>query len=164
MHTSSPSLCTDTRVRAAYAETAGMYRIVPEAVALPENVRDVVALVEWASRTGAALTPRGAGSGIPGNAVGAGVIVDLRERMPRMLEIDPVQRVALTSAAITHAELSAEAAGHGLRLPPDPSSARWATLGGMVACNAAGARTLRHRCSGCARPCSRAAAGWAAHR
>jgi len=139
-----PSLYTDPRVRAAYSETAGMYRIIPQAVAVPHNIREVVTLVEWVRQTGTTLTPRGAGSGIPGNAVGAGVILDLRQRMPRVLEIDPAARTALTSANITHAELNAQAAEAGLRLPPDPSSSQWATLGGMVACNAAGARTVRH--------------------
>jgi FAD/FMN-containing dehydrogenase len=144
MTTPPHSLYTGARVRAAYAETAGMYRLIPDAVAVPENVRDLLDLVAWAGRTGTALTPRGAGSGIPGNAVGSGVVVDLRQRMPRVLEIDPAGQSAVTSANITQAELNQAAAAHGLRLPPDPSSARWATLGGMVACNAAGARTVRH--------------------
>ena len=144
MTTPPQSLYTGSRVRAAYAETAGMYRIIPDAVAIPENVRDLLDLVAWASRTRTPLTPRGAGSGIPGNAVGSGVVVDLRERMPRLLDIDPAEQSAVTSANITQTELNHAAAAHGLRLPPDPSSARWATLGGMVACNAAGARTVRH--------------------
>jgi FAD/FMN-containing dehydrogenase len=76
--------------------------------------------------------------------VGSGVIVDLRERMPRRLEIDAASRTAITSANITQQELNVAAAPHGLRLPPDPSSSRWATLGGMVSTNAAGARTVRY--------------------
>jgi FAD/FMN-containing dehydrogenase len=64
--------------------------------------------------------------------------------MPRTLEVDPVSRTAITSANITHGELNRAAAEHRLRLPPDPSSSAWATLGGMVATNAAGARTVRY--------------------
>jgi FAD/FMN-containing dehydrogenase len=45
---------------------------------------------------------------------------------------------------VTQAELNKIAHPHGLRLPPDPSSSGWATLGGMVATNAAGARTVRY--------------------
>ncbi len=45
---------------------------------------------------------------------------------------------------MTLAQLNTAAAGHGLRLPPDPSSGRWATLGGMVSTNAAGARSVRY--------------------
>src|SRR5262249_6160860 len=100
--------------------------------------------IQWANQSGSALTPRGAGSGIPGNAPGTGIIVDLRERMPRRLEIDDARRTATTSANITQAELNQALAPFQLRLPPDPSSSRWATLGGMVSTNASGSRTVRY--------------------
>jgi FAD/FMN-containing dehydrogenase len=72
------------------------------------------------------------------------VILDLTsmERAPPI--IDPAKRLGYASAGTTLTELNAEAARHGLRLPPDPSSGRWATLGGMVATNAAGARSVRY--------------------
>lgn len=135
---------TAPRLRAAYSEGAGIYRIVPAGVAVPASIDDLRALVGWARTNGASLIPRGAGSGIPGNAVGPGVVVDLRERMPRILEVDSASATAVTSANITHAELNRAAKGYDLRLPPDPSSSAWATLGGMVATNAAGARTVRY--------------------
>lgn len=139
-----PLVHTDLRVRAAYAESAGIYRMVPAGVALPGSLADLRSLVDWARRTGVSLTARGAGSGIPGNSVGSGVIVDLRERMPRRLEVDPTRGTAITSANITQAELTRAAQPHGLRLPPDPSSSGWATLGGMVSTNASGPRTVRY--------------------
>lgn len=135
---------TGFRIRAAYSESAGIYRIVPAGVAIPASVAELQGLIGWARETGATIIARGAGSGIPGNTVGPGVIVDLRERMPRILEVNPVSRTAVTSANITHSELNRAAHSHGLRLPPDPSSSGWATLGGMVATNAAGARSVRY--------------------
>lgn len=135
---------TDPRARAAYAEGAGIYRIVPSAVAIPANAADVAALVRWAGETGTPLTARGAGSAMGGGNVGTGVIVDLTALEPRVCEIDPIGRRARTSANVSLAELEAAAAAHGLRLPPDPSSGKWATLGGMVATNAAGPRTVRY--------------------
>jgi FAD/FMN-containing dehydrogenase len=140
---------TDERARASYSEGAGIYRIVPRAVAVPADVADLQALVEWGARGGHALVPRGAGSAIGGGNVGEGVIVDLTALAPAVLEIDPAERTARTGAGITHGALTAAAAVHGLRLPPDPSSSRWVTLGGMLATNAAGARTVRY---GAARP------------
>ena len=139
-----PTLLTDPRVRAAYAEGAGIYRVVPAAVAVPASGLELAELVRWAGETGTALTARGAGSGIPGNAVGGGVVVDLRDRMPRHIAVDRATATALTSANVTQQDLNQAALPHGLRLPPDPSSSRWATLGGMVATNAAGARTVRY--------------------
>jgi FAD/FMN-containing dehydrogenase len=134
---------TDQRARAVYAEAAGIYRIIPQAVCLPADIEDLRTLICWAADHRAQLIPRGAGSAMGGGNVGDGIIVDLRGLAHR-LEIDPVTRRAITSANITLADLTAAAALHGLRLPPDPSSGLWATLGGMASTNAAGARSLRY--------------------
>ena len=134
---------TDERARAAYAEGAGIYRIVPLGVCLPADRDDVVSLVRWASDHRVPLVPRGAGSAMGGGNVGEGVVVDLT-RLPRLLEVRPAERVAVTSANVTLTELNLAADPHRLRLPPDPSSGRFATLGGMVSTNAAGARTVRY--------------------
>lgn len=135
---------TDLRARAAYAEAAGIYRILPRAVCLPAGVDDLVDLVRWAAEYRVALVPRGAGSAMGGGNVGEGVIVDLARMAGRRLEVDSDTRRAVTSAGVTHAELNAAAGREGLRLPPDPSSGLWATLGGMVSTNAAGARSVRY--------------------
>ena len=134
---------TDERARAAYAEGAGIYRILPAAICLPADRQDLVSLVGWASTHRVPLVPRGAGSAMGGGNVGEGVIVDLTG-LARHLEIRPAQRTAVTSANITLAELNSAADAHRLRLPPDPSSGRFATLGGMVSTNASGARTVRY--------------------
>ncbi len=133
---------TDERARAAYAEGAGIYRILPAAVCLPADRADLVALVRWAGSHHVPLVPRGAGSAMGGGNVGEGVIVDLT-RLERRLEVRASERIAVTSANVTLAELNAAADAHHLRLPPDPSSGRFATLGGMVSTNASGARTVR---------------------
>jgi FAD/FMN-containing dehydrogenase len=135
---------SDARARACYAEGAGIYRIIPSAVAVPADVADLRQLVCWAAEHRAALIPRGAGSAMGGGNVGDGVIVDLTRLKERVLSIVPDSRRATAAAAVTLAELNAAAQSHGLRLPPDPSSGRWATLGGMVATNAAGARSVRY--------------------
>lgn len=133
----------DLPARAAYAEAAGIYRVLPAAVCRPADVADVAALVRWAGATGTALVPRGAGSGMAGGNVGDGLVVDLTGLPPR-LTIHPETRTAVTSAGITLGELNGAADRYELRLPPDPSSGRWATLGGMLSTNAAGARSVRY--------------------
>lgn len=141
--TTPPSVLTDLRTRAAYSESAGIYRIVPAGVAVPRSVDDVCALARWAAETRTSLVPRGAGSAMPGNAVGAGVVVDLSQGFGRV-EVDTDRRVALTGASVTWGALAAAAGGLGLRLPPDPSSGAFATVGGLVATNAAGPRSVRY--------------------
>ena len=141
---------TDLRARAAYSEGAGVYRIVPAAVALPADEADLVELLKWAvgSRQSAGsrqpLVLRGAGSAMGGGNVGEGVLVDLTAMAERQLTIDAAARTAVTSAGVTLGEIEQAAAPSGLRLPPDPSSARWATVGGVFSTNASGPRTLRY--------------------
>jgi FAD/FMN-containing dehydrogenase len=138
-----PKLLTDARTRAAYAEGAGIYRIVPAAVAIPSDMPELAALVRWATETRTALIPRGAGSGIPGGNVGAGVIVDLSHGFTG-LTVDPQRRLARAGASVTWGQVTDAARAYGLRLPPDPASGAFATSGGMVATNAAGPRSVRY--------------------
>src|SRR3989442_9369922 len=54
-HSPFPGLWTDERIRAAYSEGAGIYRIVPAGVAIPRGVEDLQQLVRWAAETGTPL-------------------------------------------------------------------------------------------------------------
>jgi FAD/FMN-containing dehydrogenase len=132
---------TDVPARSAYSEGAGPFRIVPLAVAVPADRNDVSLLMRWAADSGTALVPRGAGTGIPGNNVGSGVVVDL-SGFGRPLRVS-LQQTANAGAAVTCAMVNQAGAHFGFRLGPDPSSAAFCTVGGMVATNAAGARSLR---------------------
>jgi len=129
-------------VRAAYSEGAGIYRIVPVAVAVPDDAAELRAVVQWARAVHMPLVPRGAGSGMGGGNVGEGVVVDLTKGFARPLEVHPGR--ATVGAGVVYHTLAEAALSTAQRLPPEPSSARFCTLGGMVACNAAGARSLAH--------------------
>ena len=134
----------DERARAAYSEGAGIYRIVPSAVAVPSTTRALAAIVRWAAAEGVPLVPRGAGSGMPGGNVGEGVVVDLTALDGAPLTIDPVRCLATTGSGVSLGSLAEAARRHGLRMPVDPSSERFATAGGAVGTNAAGTRTVKY--------------------
>jgi len=133
---------TDRTARALYSEGAGPFRLIPAAVAFPTDVDDLALLAMWATGTGTPLTPRGAGSGMPGSNIGPGIVVDLRA-FDRPLSVT-LAHTATVGAAVTCQQLNDTAGHFGFRLPPDPSSGRFCTLGGMVATNAAGARSLKY--------------------
>ncbi len=137
-----PDLLTDPRLRAAYSEGAGIYRIVPAAVAVPRGVEELRGLVLWAAETGTRLIPRGSGSGMPGGSVGHDVVVDLSPGF-HWTAPDWANRTVWAGASVKWAEVTDAARPFALRLPPDPSSGPFATSGGMVATNAAGPRTVR---------------------
>jgi FAD/FMN-containing dehydrogenase len=133
----------DEAARAVYAEAAGIGRIVPLAVAVPRDAEDAATLVRWARDEGLSLVPRGSGSSMAGGAVGPGVVVDL-SRLRDGPAIDVEGRRVRVGAGITRDEVDRAASAVGLRFPVDPSSGEFATIGGMAATNASGARSLRH--------------------
>lgn len=135
---------TDLRARSAYAEGAGIYRMVPAAVARPADIADLADLVRHAVATGLALIPRGAGSGMAGGNIGEGVVVDLTGLAERPLEVNAAAQTLRAGTQVSLAEMNQAAAVHGLCIPPDPSSGGWATVGGMIGTNASGPRTLKH--------------------
>jgi len=139
----TPHLLTDLRTRAAYAEGAGVYRIVPQAVVLPRDTAELASVLRWAADTGTPLVPRGSGSGMPGGNLGRGVIVDCSAGFGGV-HIDAARRVARAGASATWAQVTDAARPYALRLPPDPSSGAFATSGGMVMTNAAGPRSVRY--------------------
>lgn len=133
----------DALARALYAEGAGIARATPSAVAVPLDADDCAALVRWARREGHALIPRGSGSGMAAGAVGDDIVVDL-SRFDTVGEIDPVRRTVHVGTGAVRARVDAAARALGLQFPVDPSSGAFCTIGGMIAANAAGARTLRY--------------------
>ena len=135
---------TDPRALAAYAEGAGIYRVLTRGVARPADIDDLRQLIRRVADTRTPLVPRGAGSGMAGGNVGTGVIVDLNGLAERPLEIDMVAGTARTGTQVSLGALNAAAAPFGLRLPPDPSSGGWATVGGVISTNASGPRTLKY--------------------
>ncbi|MES2123598.1 MAG: FAD-binding oxidoreductase [Gemmatimonadota bacterium] len=129
--------------RARYSEGAGIYRIIPAAVARPTSLLELRIAVDAARDANWAVTPRGAGSAMDGSSVGEGLILDLTAFDAARCDISAVDRSARLSPAIALGALQRAAAHEGLRFPPDPSSAAWATMGGLVSTNASGARSVR---------------------
>lgn len=133
----------DELARAVYSEAAGIGRAIPAAVAVPIDAEDVVALVKWAAETGTSLIPRGSGSSMAGGAIGSGVVVDL-SRINHLARIDERDQTVWVEPGVLWSTLDVAARRKGLRLPADPSSGSFCTLGGMVSTNAAGPHSLRY--------------------
>ena len=133
---------SDDLARAMYSEAAGIGRIIPAAVAVPQDAEDVIALVRWAKERSLSLVPRGSGTSMANGAIGPGVIVDL-SRMNSIDNVDLVNHSIWAGPGALRGDIDRVAHDSGLRFPVDPSSGEFCTIGGMVSTNAAGARTLR---------------------
>lgn len=134
---------TSRRRRAEYSSDASNYRVVPEAVLFPRTDGDVIAIVRAAASARVALTARGAGTSVAGNAIGPGWVLDFSRHMDGIVEIDPVARTARVQPGVILADLQRAAAVHGLRFGPDPSTQARCTLGGMIGNNACGPRAVQ---------------------
>src|SRR5579885_1051981 len=133
----------------AYGFDGTFYERVPPLVVLPATTTEVAAVHRIATARRVPITPRAMGSGLSGGAVPlAGSIVLGVARMDRILEIDPVDRVAVVQAGVVNARLQAEVEKRGLFYPPDPSSLKQSAIGGNVAENAGGARCLKYGVTG----------------
>jgi glycolate oxidase len=115
----------------------------PYAVVFPVDAEETAEVVRLCNGMGVPVTPRGAGTGLSGGSVPTkrGVVV-ATARMRRILEIDPVERLAVVEPGLPNLQLSEAAAAYGLFYAPDPSSQKACTIGGNVAENAGGPHCL----------------------
>ena len=117
----------------------------PLAVALPNTVEEVQAIVRWANERGVALVPSGGRTGLSGGAVAArGELVLSLERMNRVLGFDATDRLLEVEAGITLQAVHDAARSHGLLYPVDFGARGSCTIGGNIATNAGGIRVIRH--------------------
>ena len=136
---------TDRLNLVAYSQTAAMYEIKPAIVVVPASEDDCRASVEFARRNGLAVTGRGGGSSLAGQALSKeGMILDFSKYMGDVLEFDIDKNEIDVGPGIRLDVLTKFLAGHGKFFPPDPASGRAATLGGMASTNAGGTRTVKY--------------------
>jgi len=133
---------TDDRACAVYSESAGIARILPDAVAVPADADDVVTLVHWAAARGVPLVARGSATSMANGALGRGVALDL-SRLDWVGAVDAAQATVACGPGALRDVVDAAARRHALRVAVDPSSGAFCTIGGMVATNAAGARSVK---------------------
>jgi len=128
-----------------YGFDASHVRGLPRAVVSPINTEEVSKAAAAAFKHGIPLIPRGAGTGMTAGAVALkdSVILSL-EAMPRILEIDEKNLVAVVEPGVINSHLQAELEPKGLFYPPDPASMDFCTIGGNVAENAGGPRALKY--------------------
>jgi FAD/FMN-containing dehydrogenase/Fe-S oxidoreductase len=132
----------DGITRALYSTDASVYQIEPVGVVVVKSREDVLCVVRACSRHRCPLTMRGGGTSQAGQAIGSGVIVDTSKYFNRLLEVNAEERWARVEPGIVLDELNAALRGQGLRFAPDISTASRATVGGMMANNSAGARSV----------------------
>lgn len=116
--------------------------MIPEAVARAETTDDVLEVIALAADTKTTITPAGSQTSMTaGSITDRGILLSLTA-MNRVIDVDVAKRIARVEPGITIGQLNREIAGTGLMFAPDPTSENDATIGGAIACNASGARSL----------------------
>jgi FAD/FMN-containing dehydrogenase/Fe-S oxidoreductase len=119
-----------------YSTDASVYEIRPLGVVRPRSMKDVVATVRYAADNEIPIFPRGAGSGLAGESLGRGIVVDFSRHFRRVLEFDR-ERVRVQSGVVL-ATLNRFLAARGLTFGPDPAMSHVTTMGSVVAIDAGG--------------------------
>jgi len=122
-----------------------LFREQPQAVLLPEDEAQVVAILRVCHAANLPVVARGAGTGLSGGAKPdrAGVVLSLAKFM-RIIAIDPLACTAVVQPGVRNLAISEAAAPHGLHYAPDPSSQIACTIGGNVAENSGGVHCLKY--------------------
>jgi glycolate oxidase len=138
---------TDEEVMRSYAHDDAEWAPYgfPAAVVRPRTTGEVQAVVQACLDRRVPLVTRGAGTGLSGGANAVdGCVVLSTEQMTRIIEIDPIERLAVVQSGVVNDHLRAAAAEQRLWYPPDPASAPWSTIGGNVATNAGGVCCVKY--------------------
>ena len=134
----TPLITSDAYHTGYYSTDASGYVVRPEAVALPRSIPEVSRMVRWALHRRIPVTPRGAGTGLVGGALGSGLVLDTSHMYniayeAGVLFAEPGARLGAVGALLHR---------HGRILGPNPSVGPYCSVGGMVATNASGSRSL----------------------
>lgn len=139
------NLLTDAADCWPYGYDNSRHHALPEAVVFATDHEQVRRVIQFCNRHSVPITARGRGTGTTGATVPihGGLVLSL-ERMDRILQIDPANRVLRAEPGVTNQSVQKAAAAHGFFWPPDPTSAAYCTIGGNLACNSAGPRAVKY--------------------
>lgn len=129
----------------AYSYDAAHVEVKPEVVVFAQTTDQISFLMKLAYRENFPVTPRGQGSGLSGGsvAINRGVVL-VMDRMTKVLDFDPANRLITVETGITTADIDPIVAKKNLFYPPDPGSVAFSTIGGNIAENAGGLRGLKY--------------------
>jgi FAD/FMN-containing dehydrogenase/Fe-S oxidoreductase len=128
----------DDGSRAIYAVDASNYRQVPIGVVIPKTIQDVIDTIAICREFEAPVLSRGGGTSLAGQCCNVAIVMDWTKYLHRVIEIDPIRRLARVQPGCVLDILQGRARPYGLRFGPDPATHTRCTLGGMLGNNSCG--------------------------
>ena len=137
------ALSNDKSVREAYEADASGLHLIPELVARPDSIDEVVEVMRRAAADGIAVTCAGAQTSTTAASItDGGILLSLRSIAG--VTLDTTAKTITTGPGALVGDIKRTAAAAGLLFAPDPTSEEESTIGGAIACNASGARTFKY--------------------
>jgi FAD/FMN-containing dehydrogenase/Fe-S oxidoreductase len=133
----------DSFSRGQYATDASHYQMMPIGVVVPKTMESAVRALSLAREEGVSATARGGGTSQCGQAINSGLVIDGSKHLNRILRLDRAAGRCIVEPGIVLDDLNRQLMPLGLWFPVDVSTASRATIGGMVANNSCGGRSLR---------------------
>ncbi len=133
---------TDPVTRVLYSTDASIQKIEPMGVVFPRNTEELIPIVESCNKFHIPVIPRGSGSGLAGQAIGNGLIIDCSRYLNQLVDVNLEDQTATIEPGMILDDLNHLVKKYGLQFGPDPASSERATLGGCIGNNAAGAHSI----------------------
>jgi FAD/FMN-containing dehydrogenase/Fe-S oxidoreductase len=134
----------DDLMKTLYATDASVYRMLPLAVALPKNSKDIIALINFAKHYNTSLIPRTAGTSLAGQCVGEGIVVDVSKYFNKILNISEKEQTVTVQPGVVRDELNRYLRPFGLFFGPNTSTSNRCMIGGMVGNNSSGSTSIKY--------------------
>ncbi|MDR3781748.1 MAG: FAD-binding oxidoreductase, partial [Candidatus Nitrosotalea sp.] len=130
----------DNYTRNFYSVDSSSYISRPSVVVIPRNESDIIKIIRFAKRYQISVTPRGAGTGLVGSALGRGIIIDMKN----IDEIKLGNNFVKVGTGVFKGHLDKILEKHGRFIGPNPSIGPFCTIGGMIGTNASGTHSLKY--------------------
>ena len=130
----------DNWTRTIYSVDASHCTLKPSIVSFPSDEYDLQKICTYAHSHGLPITCRGAGTGLLGQSLTTGIVLDVTKKMNKILEIG--DDYVVVEPGVVKAVLDKELAKSNKFIPPDPASSNYCTIGGMIANNSSGPHGL----------------------
>lgn len=135
--------------RRYFSTDASIFSVPPAMIVYPKDENDVRKTARFAwqlAERGRVIpvTARGSGTDLNGAALGSGIILAFPAHMHRILELDEKSGTVVVEPGTNYGKLQQTLQTHGRFLPPAPASLEYSTIGGAVANNATGDRSVKY--------------------
>ena len=127
-----------------YASDASVYQILPLGIVRPRHAADVRHCIAYAADNAIPVFARGAGTGLAGQSLGPGIVVDFSRYMRRILHVDATNKTVCVQPGVVLAELNRVLANHDCLFGPDPATRSVTTLGSAISVDTSGSHWPRY--------------------